>query len=148
MKKFSEEEIETVIKYVQQFEPSGIAARNLKECLLIQLEESAIDTGLKRSCIDIIENYFEELRLRNYEKIGKDLKLSRDKVVNAFEHILKLNPKPGYNEFEEDHNLIYPDLIVTKKRQRICNFTQRENITKFKNQQRIRTGHLRQKCRG
>ena len=113
--KFSEEEIETVIKYVQQFEPSGIAARNLKECLLIQLEESAIDTGLKRSCIDIIENYFEELRLRNYEKIGKDLKLSRDKVVNAFEHILKLNPKPGYNEFEEDHNLIYPDIIVTKK---------------------------------
>lgn len=112
---FTEEEIEGVLKQVQKYEPIGIAARSLQECLMIQLDESAMDSYLKKVCKKIIDNYFEELRLRNYEKIEKDLRISREKVIKAFEHILKLNPKPGFNEYEHDHNLIYPDLIVTKK---------------------------------
>ena len=112
---FTEEEIENVLILVQKFEPIGIGARSLSECLKIQLEESAMDTMLKKICVNIIDNYFEELRLRNYEKIQKDLRISQEKVIKAFDCILKLNPKPGFHEYEHDNNLIYPDLIVTKK---------------------------------
>lgn len=111
---FTVEDIETVLKTVQKFDPIGIASRDLRECLLVQVEESNVDKELKECAIKVLSNCFEEFRLRNYEKIIKELNINQEMVNKVFDFILKLNPKPGFKEVQLEQNYIYPDLIVTK----------------------------------
>ncbi len=108
-------EINAVLKNLQNnLEPAGIGARNLQECLALQLDRMPIDPSLQRLCNIVINKYFEELRLKSYEKISKELKINMEKVNKIFEIIQKLNPKPGLAESGEIESYIYPDLIVTQ----------------------------------
>lgn len=112
---FSILEVEEVLKQLQNtIEPPGIAARNLQECLSIQIERSAIDSFIKKNSLKVINEHFEELRLKNYEKLSKELNTSLEKVKKIFEAIHKLNPKPGLTESGSAESYIYPDMIVTK----------------------------------
>lgn len=112
---FSILEVEEVLKELQNtIEPAGIAARNLQECLTIQIERSAIDSFIKKNSIKVINEHFEELRLKNYEKLSKELNTSLEKVKKIFEAIHKLNPKPGLTESGAAESYIYPDMIITK----------------------------------
>ncbi|CAN5563883.1 RNA polymerase factor sigma-54 [soil metagenome] len=108
-------EINTVLKNLQNhLEPAGIGARNLQECLALQLDRMPLDPAIQRLCNTVINKYFEELRLKSYEKISKELKINMDKVNKIFEIIQKLNPKPGLAESGEIESYIYPDIIVTQ----------------------------------
>jgi RNA polymerase sigma-54 factor len=87
-----EEKLLKILKEIQQFDPPGVGARNLQECLLIQLKRKNSD-DLKLS-IEIVENYFPEFTKKHYTKIQSKLELTEEQLKAAIDPILKLNPKP------------------------------------------------------
>ncbi len=113
----SEEEIEEVIKIVQNFEPGGVGARDLQECLLIQIRRKSKHYNNKYLEIaeDILENNFEEFAKKHYNKLMKSLSVSNSDLKGAVDEILKLNPKPGgtYSNSAKPENYIIPDFIIT-----------------------------------
>jgi len=107
----SEEFVEAVLKKVQEFDPPGIAARNLQECLLIQ----ARMLGVKNRIIEvIIRDFLKELELKNYVHIAHKLKVPLREVEAAVLLISGMNPKPGSIYSEEKIQPIIPDVYVVK----------------------------------
>ncbi|HUZ59784.1 MAG TPA: RNA polymerase factor sigma-54 [Hanamia sp.] len=110
----SEEEIEKLIALIQHFDPPGVGARNLQECLLLQLRRKEKDGAQVGIAIEIIENYFDEFTKKHYEKIQKNLHLDDEEIKKVFNQIIKLNPKPG-GEMVETNKLqsyVIPDFFV------------------------------------
>lgn len=109
----SSEEFEKVLKVIQRFDPVGIASRNLKECLLVQLEVYGAPFPFLR---EIIENYLEDLSRKNFKKIAKELNTTPEEIEKAFNYINSLNPKPGSGfEFSPYENqMVEPDVYVVK----------------------------------
>lgn len=110
-----EEDVLLVLKKIQKFDPVGIGSRNLKECLLNQIEVYGSPAPY---IIQIIENYLEDLAKKSFKKISKELNITEDEVKFALEFINhNLNPKPGSGfEFSEYENqAIQPDVYVVKK---------------------------------
>ncbi len=110
-----EKELAEILKSIQQLDPPGIGARDLRECLLIQIrrdEDKDVDTKMAEL---IITKYFEEFTKKHYEKIAKRLELTDDELKPAIEYILHLNPKPGNSMSESSRAVqhIVPDFIVT-----------------------------------
>ncbi len=103
---------ENVLKKVQEFDPPGIAARGLQECLLIQ----ARMMGVKRNPIveEIISNHLKDLELKNYQHIARKLKVSLREVEKAVLLISSMDPKPGSSYAEEKTQAIIPDVYVVK----------------------------------
>jgi RNA polymerase sigma-54 factor len=94
----TEEEIAKIILQIQQFDPPGIGARNLQECLLIQLERNIEEGGRPvEMAINVLEKYFEEFTKKHYEKIQRGLGLTDEQLKDVINQIIKLNPKPGGN---------------------------------------------------
>ncbi len=109
---FTEDEIEKVIGYIHQLDPPGIGARNLFECLIIQIKHSTTDDDFKNLCIKILTDYSEDLRLKRYEKLIKELGIDNEVINKVFEFISKLNPKPGVAFKDSVQEYIYPDFEV------------------------------------
>jgi len=110
------EDVETVITMIQHFDPPGIAARNVQECLLIQLRKkihSHPTPGLKTAS-RIIDFHFEEFTKRHYEKIMRSLEISEELLKDAMQEIKKLNPKPGaqVSEINKAEQYIVPDFMI------------------------------------
>ncbi|HSG67259.1 MAG TPA: RNA polymerase factor sigma-54, partial [Bacteroidales bacterium] len=109
------EEILKVLKVVQEFDPAGVGARNLQECLLIQLHRKEEDGGPAVTlAIQIIENYFNEFVKKHYEKIMKKARIDEEELKEALGEILKLNPKPGnsLSETVKTNQYVIPDFII------------------------------------
>lgn len=109
-----DEEIIEVLDLVQGFDPPGVGSRDLKECLLLQLERKA-HTKTVKLAITILEEYFDEFTKKHYEKLQRQLKLEGDELKNAIAEITKLNPKPGGSAKEDNNNLyqyIIPDFTI------------------------------------
>ena len=108
-------EVEALLLKIQQFDPPGIGARNLQECLLLQLkrkkEEADVDTVL---AITVIEKYFEEFTRKHYDKIQKSLHLDDAQIKKVLHQIVSLNPKPGAEtgHMSEADKYIIPDFTV------------------------------------
>jgi RNA polymerase sigma-54 factor len=110
----SEEEVEDVLKIIQDFEPAGVGARDLKECLLLQLHRKKKKPEIELA-IEILENHFEAFTKKHYEKILKKLNIDKEALKAAIDEILKLNPKPG-NSIGVSQKMIshiIPDFILT-----------------------------------
>ncbi len=94
----SEEEVERLLRLIQEFEPSGVGARDLQECLLIQIKHKLDvhpdNPDLKQACA-ILTECFEEFSKKHYEKIARRLRITDDTLKKAIGEILKCNPKPG-----------------------------------------------------
>ncbi len=94
----SEEELQEILNVIQDFDPAGVGARNLKECLLIQVNR-IIDEGKNGESLllarRILEDFFEEFTRKHYDKIQSRLDLNDDQLKSAIDVILHLNPKPG-----------------------------------------------------
>ena len=108
-------EIEEILKLIQQFEPAGICARNLQECLLIQLKRRKQEEGEDINlAITILKKYFEEFSRKHYDKIQKSLELTAEQLKGVIHLIIKLNPKPGTNISGNNKadNYILPDFFV------------------------------------
>ena len=98
-----------VLKLVQQFDPVGIGARNLRECLLIQLRNRKTYNAHSEIILDF---HFEDFINKRFEIIAKKMEINLEEVKEAFKDIIKLNPKPGEGYFDEKQNYIIPDLVV------------------------------------
>ena len=106
-----EEVVETVLALIQGLDPPGVGARNLQECLMIQLEA----IGQKDSLAAVIvENYLKEIELRNYDLIAKKTGKSKEEVFDAIRSIQKLEPRPARNFESEPAQYISPDVYVKK----------------------------------
>jgi RNA polymerase sigma-54 factor len=103
--------VEKVLHIVQTFDPTGVAARDLGECLLLQVKGLGIEDPL---VIDIINRHLTNLANRNYQAIARDLKVSVEEVFDAGEVIAQLDPKPGRSFDMEDPAYINPDVFVQK----------------------------------
>jgi RNA polymerase sigma-54 factor len=101
--------VEAVLKVVQQFDPLGVAARDLRECLLIQATELYPSHDLVH---DLIESHLEDLGKRNYQAITRKLDVSLDEIAEALKVIQRLEPKPGRSASEEEPRYITPDIYV------------------------------------
>ncbi len=105
------EKVEAVHGRILEFDPLGIAARDLRECLLVQLRHLKTPAPIATKMVELHWNDFINKR---YEILSDKLDISLDEVKDAFYTISKLNPKPGEGYFNEKQNYIIPDLIVTK----------------------------------
>ncbi len=90
----SEEEVERTLKVVQELDPPGVGASDLRECLLLQLKRRK-DTETARLAYAVIDKYFELFIKKHYDKIASALGIDRDKLKDVFDEIRSLNPKPG-----------------------------------------------------
>jgi RNA polymerase sigma-54 factor len=117
-----EREVNRLLERIQRFDPPGIGARNLQECLLLQIRhkmeyEDLDDLGVKnfRVAARIIHNYFEEFTKKHYQKLQRQLGITEDQLKMALDEILKLNPKPASGHAsanERNMQYIVPDFII------------------------------------
>lgn len=106
------EEIEAALEIVQGFEPAGIGARDLQECLLLQLRRKH-ENPIIRLAIRILDEQFEEFSKKHYERMQKALKVEEDEIKIALAEILKLNPKPGGTSGDsKQYQYIIPDFTI------------------------------------
>ena len=96
----SMEELEEVLHEIQTFDPPGVSARSLQECLLLQLHRKETKNVAINLAIEIVSNHFDELSKKHYEKLQRTLECEEAMIKKAFDEIQKLNPKPAsaYNE--------------------------------------------------
>lgn len=109
--KVDEAEVLRVLKIIHTFEPVGVGARSLKECLMIQAQSFQKRNPLLETLID---SYLERLDERNYSKIASELKIGINDLIEAIKKIKTLAPKPGILHASEGTDYITPDLIVVK----------------------------------
>lgn len=107
------ENVERVLKTIQRFDPIGIAARDLRECLQVQLE-ARNRNGDFEIPLKILRNAYEDFVNKRYEKVTDELQISMDDLKEAIEIISKLNPKPGEGYLDVRQNYIVPDFTVEK----------------------------------
>jgi RNA polymerase sigma-54 factor len=109
------DEVEEILRKIQSFDPAGIAARNLQECLLIQLERKEHpDDPVVQNSIKIISECFDEFTKKPYTKIQKKLDLNDEDIKEAVNMITRLNPKPGgTSDGLIKTQYIIPDFILT-----------------------------------
>ena len=112
----TEAEIEVVLLLLQSLDPAGIGARNLRECLLIQINRRQDKSLSRQRAKKILELYFEEFTKKHYEKIAKKLAVTDAELKQSIDEILKLNPKPGGStkESAKNHQQIIPDFILVE----------------------------------
>src|SRR4030042_1035924 len=103
--------VEQVLEIIQGFDPPGVAARALKECLQLQLKILGIPAPL---VLNIIDRHLNNLGNKNYQAIARDLKVPIGKVVEAGDLISNLEPKPGRGFDAEEPDYINPDVHVEK----------------------------------
>jgi RNA polymerase sigma-54 factor len=103
--------VEHVLRLIQSFDPLGVGARDLQECLLLQVKVQGLDTPL---VVDIISSHLTNLANKNYQAIARDLKVTAEDVYTAGEMISQLEPKPGRRFDLEDPAYINPDVFVHK----------------------------------
>jgi len=100
---------ETILKTIQSLDPPGIGAKNLQECLLIQLKANEQEKSL---AYKIVQYYFKELSKKKYQIISGKLNIDMDKVKNAVREITSLNPRPGAVYSKNENADIIPDITV------------------------------------
>jgi RNA polymerase sigma-54 factor len=110
----NEQEVEDLIQKIQRFDPPGVAARNLQECLLIQLQRKRAEGHSVELAIEVLTQYFEEFTKKHYDKIQRGLNLSEAEFKEIIRQIIKLNPKPGGNvgETNKAESYVVPDFFI------------------------------------
>jgi RNA polymerase sigma-54 factor len=108
-----EKTVEKILHIVHELEPSGVGARDLQECLLLQLKHKT-PTEYIELAIDIIENQFDAFTKKHYEKLLIAYEISKEKLKKAIEEIEKLNPKPGgsFDSSSRAVEQIVPDFAI------------------------------------
>ncbi|QNL22437.1 RNA polymerase factor sigma-54 [Hyphobacterium sp. CCMP332] len=107
------DELENLLYEVQKLDPPGIGARDLKECLVLQLKRKKSDP-IRRKAIELLESSFNEFSKKHYEKIQKKLDVDAEELKEIIAEIIKLNPKPGGSSdaAQTRNEYIIPDFII------------------------------------
>jgi len=110
----TEQEVEEILLLIQELDPAGVGARNLQECLLLQIKRKQDGDIVRYTAKKILENHFEEFTKKHYEKIAKKLEIEDEDLKEAIDEILRLNPKPGgsMRETAKNYQQIIPDFML------------------------------------
>jgi len=112
----SEEELEDLLSVIQEFDPAGVGARDLQECLLIQMKKKVgyHESDEVINAVHILEDQFSEFTKKHYDKILNKLELTNEELKEAVDEILKLNPRPGNSlgETQKVSQHIIPDFLL------------------------------------
>jgi RNA polymerase sigma-54 factor len=111
----TEQEIDDLTKKIQQFDPPGVASRNLQECLLNQLNRKKGDGKSVEMAIEVLTYYFDEFTKKHYDKIQRGLNINDDQLKDVINQIVKLNPKPGgdISEVNKAESYVIPDFFIS-----------------------------------
>ncbi len=107
----SKEDLESVLPFVQEFDPPGIGARDLQECLLIQAKHMQEDT---KDFVILITNHLKDLEKKNYEGIAKTMGRDLEEIIDMTKIIYSMDPKPGRQFLSNDTQYVSPDVYVYK----------------------------------
>lgn len=113
--KATEEELEEILEIIQDFDPPGVGARDLQECLILQIANKDQEHHEIQLAGIILKDHFDEFTRKHYDKIIARLGIDEDELKNALEEILKLNPKPGSSYSDpasKTSNHIIPDFVL------------------------------------
>ena len=110
----TKKEILEVLEFIQDFDPAGVGARNLQECLILQLKRTEEQSPARDLAIYILERHFNEFTRKHYDKIMRKMRVTPEELKAAMDEILKLNPKPGntVSEITRVNQYVIPDFIV------------------------------------
>lgn len=148
-KPYKLDDAEEMLKTIQNFEPAGIAARDLRECILLQLRDGANQELIAAGNPDptreeleealdgelsyrIANDYFDQLINHRWSEISKDLSITPRDVQDAADEIAKLDPKPGLKHGNHGDNYITPDLVVDKVGEDYLVFLNDTNLPRLK----------------
>ena len=108
-------DLEEVLKVIQELDPPGVGARDLRECLLIQIRRADVRNADTVMAESVIFKFFEEFTKKHYEKIAKRLDIEEEELKPAIDLILHLNPKPGNSMLEAARTVqhVVPDFLLT-----------------------------------
>jgi RNA polymerase sigma-54 factor len=147
---YTPEDAEAMLRVIQGFDPPGIAARDLRECILLQLRdvaqleltargggieptESELEELLEQSlAYRICRDYFEQLINHRWSEISKEISITPKDVQDAADEISKLDPKPGLKYGNHEDNYITPDLVVEKVAEDYLVFLNDTNLPRLK----------------
>jgi len=109
----SEADLMPILKVVQKLDPTGVGARDLKECLLLQLENKAQTKSIKLSQ-NILQNQYSAFANKNYEKLLQEFEVDENQIRQVYKELEKLNPKPGasFSNTQEINTYITPDFFL------------------------------------
>lgn len=111
----TEEELQEVLDIVQDLDPAGVGARNLRECLILQMERNEEESPAIELATTILSKFFNEFTKKHYNKIKARLNIVDEELKEALAEILKLNPKPGgsfSDPLNKENQHIIPDFIL------------------------------------
>jgi RNA polymerase sigma-54 factor len=110
----TEEELGEVLKVIQECDPAGVGARDLQECLLLQLQRRSPKTLITEMAIDVLKNQMDEFSKKHYDKIQKKLDIDDETLKQVVNEILKLNPRPGGSVADSQKTMqhVIPDFII------------------------------------
>jgi RNA polymerase sigma-54 factor len=131
----SDEEMERMLTIIQELDPPGIGARDLRECLLLQLKRKENQTEVVENAIRLISNYFEEFSKKHYEKIMQRLDIDEEELRDAMEEIMHLNPKPGSSHSSpasRNNQVVIPDFTLEVVNGELQVYLTRGNIPDLK----------------
>ena len=109
------EEIAAVLKIIQSLDPTGVGARDLKECLLIQLKQFDQENQRIQKATELINKYFDLLAIHDYKRLMKKLKLTEEELEKIINFIQTMNPRPGSQINNTQIEYTTPDVNVTKE---------------------------------
>ncbi|MCF8334452.1 MAG: RNA polymerase sigma-54 factor, partial [Bacteroidales bacterium] len=111
----NKKELEEVLEIIQEFDPPGVGARDLRECLLLQLERKDDPDENVELAKQILRHHFKEFTKKHYQKILKKAGITEEQLKAAKDEILKLNPKPGnaLTDTTRSNHYVIPDFIIT-----------------------------------
>lgn len=107
-----ERDVEEVLKRIQRLDPVGIAARDLRECLIVQLQVMPEDVTGRNVALAMLERTYKAFTMKHFSAIMKKLDVTGGELKEAFDVIQRLDPKPGEGEFQASQNYITPDFTV------------------------------------
>ena len=130
----TEEEVEEVLQIIQTFEPAGVGARNLQECLSIQLhrkDDSDTDSDILSNAIAVVDKYFDDLTSRRFEKICRQMEISEEELQKAVQMIRSLNPRPCDGS-DSTAQTIIPDFYITRQGDHLSFSINERNLPKLR----------------
>lgn len=113
----TEAELNGLLKVIQEFDPAGVGARDLRECLLIQLYRKSPRSHIVELAIKVVDEQMDEFSKKHYDKILKNLEIDDDTLKEVIHEILKLNPRPGNSmaDGQKSYQQVVADFIITNE---------------------------------
>ncbi len=108
------EELSTALQHLQHMEPIGVGARNLAECLTLQLDAMPEDTPYRSAALDVVQHHLEVLATKDFTRLKRTLKCDDDCLRSVQKLIISLNPRPGQNYSVEETRFVVADVMVRK----------------------------------